>query len=439
MSRSLPPKPNIAHLKNQAKDILKRQSAGDKSVCDVLKKLNRYKSLSDEKILAENTALNEVQFALAIDYGFKSWDAMIKHVRSLIDDTDNSISNYNSRRVFIENLPKLSWEHSGATTYAGALSSALSVTEYPLTYADIMGFSGLAFRLRWYRRTDIPEWCFSSPTGEFPEEMKATQANTGWLFDIYDKPTLSDQELSRLYDKIIHSIDIGIPVIGHANDLDVAVLQGYEIAKDGIYFLWNSYNSPKALRLPKSQIERMIIIPVSHNSDIDTADSVINALSLYGWRQRSWTPPDYPEKREHSYLFGDLAFKTWMDDLIRADSFTDGQRELLYRVSNWCFLSLVDSRKQAGIFLDSHAHFFSTEISGYLKNAAVIYNNQYRLLAEARETYPIFVSKGAKGINDRNTALRKREIAVLKEALDLDRRAIAEIDKALEEQKTHIE
>jgi len=73
MTPSLPPKPSLRFLKEQAKDLHKAHKASDASCCDVLRKLKRFADASDADILATEVPLKEVQFALAMDYGFASW------------------------------------------------------------------------------------------------------------------------------------------------------------------------------------------------------------------------------------------------------------------------------------------------------------------------------------------------------------------------------
>ncbi|MDY7010657.1 MAG: hypothetical protein SVV80_07885 [Planctomycetota bacterium] len=82
MTRSLPPRPTLEHLKKEAKALLKAHKAGNAKACDTLRLLRRFAKASDEEILSADLALSETQFALAMDYGFKSWDAMKAYVES---------------------------------------------------------------------------------------------------------------------------------------------------------------------------------------------------------------------------------------------------------------------------------------------------------------------------------------------------------------------
>jgi RNA polymerase sigma-70 factor (ECF subfamily) len=75
----------------------------------------------------------------------------------------------------LEKVPKLRWGSGKECTFVGALEAALSVTEHPYKYTDLMGFTGLAFRVRWFKSATIPPWCSSCAIGEGDEETAAAR------------------------------------------------------------------------------------------------------------------------------------------------------------------------------------------------------------------------------------------------------------------------
>ena len=81
MSRSLPERPNLEQLRKQAKNLLKAQRQGDISVCPILRHLTRFAGSSEEDILKARLSLSEAQHALAREYGFKNWAALVRRVR----------------------------------------------------------------------------------------------------------------------------------------------------------------------------------------------------------------------------------------------------------------------------------------------------------------------------------------------------------------------
>ncbi len=83
MTTSLPQRPDLDQLRRQAKDLLKAQKKGDPEVCSVLRHLHRFSRASDADIISADVKLNEVQFALALEHGFSSWNALKQHIEAL--------------------------------------------------------------------------------------------------------------------------------------------------------------------------------------------------------------------------------------------------------------------------------------------------------------------------------------------------------------------
>lgn len=80
MTSSVPPKPGIEQLRKQAKDLLKAHKQGQARCCRVLRQLKQFEGKSDADVLAGAVSLVEVQYALALHYGFKSWKSFTQHV-----------------------------------------------------------------------------------------------------------------------------------------------------------------------------------------------------------------------------------------------------------------------------------------------------------------------------------------------------------------------
>jgi SAM-dependent methyltransferase len=83
MTRSLPSRPSLDHLKNQAKALLRAHRSGDRQSCPVLRNLPRLAEASDEQTLAATLTLADVQHALAREYGFESWPKLKQRLSQL--------------------------------------------------------------------------------------------------------------------------------------------------------------------------------------------------------------------------------------------------------------------------------------------------------------------------------------------------------------------
>jgi hypothetical protein len=121
-----------------------------------------------------------------------------------------------AHKVWIEGVPalaepglKVPWltRTSKTCTFAGALEAALSLTECPYSYEEIMVLSGMAFRTRWYDGENGPTGCPCAPVGETPDVKKRLPAAIGWQIDEYgadgwDKPIMREAK-----EAVVRSID----------------------------------------------------------------------------------------------------------------------------------------------------------------------------------------------------------------------------------------
>jgi len=432
MKRVLPSRPDPGQLKNQAKDLLKAHKRRDKGVCETLRLLTRFATLSDGEILSQDVALHEAQYALALSYGFPSWNALKKHVEAARKEKPPALPKRENGRVWIQGIPKLAWGRSGECTFAGALAAALCVTSHPYSYTRIMGYTGLAFRVRWYHRLDATEWCPSSPVGEFPDEIKAVEQATGWRFHqevmLGSPPELWKME--RFSPEIMKSIDAGLPVIGYPEDFNMGIVSGYERAENQTLFLWNAYHKPEEYTMPDTRTGPFIIILREHQESPDARDAFLQAISSNNWRRKSM-PAFNPEKKG-LYLLGEDALSQWAEDIGNWDKWSEEERGNLFFVSWWCFTSLLDARRQAAPFLNEHADLFEENIGARIRKAAAVFGEEARLLDDVFTSKEAFLGPwSGKGISEWTPEVRAREQETLARIRQKDAAALLELDKAI--------
>jgi hypothetical protein len=141
MVRFLSPEPNLDHLKNEAKALQKAHRRRDPEVCTVLRHVRRFRDASDEEILSADVPLTEVQFALALEYGFGSWPELRSVVVDLKPAADYVANAEDNAMV----LPDPPGGINDPDRYAAAFSIALSYLEAPADYETVLGDTGLAF------------------------------------------------------------------------------------------------------------------------------------------------------------------------------------------------------------------------------------------------------------------------------------------------------
>jgi hypothetical protein len=81
--KQFPSKPDLNHLKYQAKDLLKGHAARDRGIAQRMREFNpRFSGATDAEIFAASLRLSDAQFTIAREYGFKSWARLKAHVES---------------------------------------------------------------------------------------------------------------------------------------------------------------------------------------------------------------------------------------------------------------------------------------------------------------------------------------------------------------------
>ncbi len=82
MTRLLPLRANLENLKKQGKKLLRSHKQGNRKSVPVLKLLSRFSKASPEEILGSQLSLQEVQHAIALEYGFKKWTDLRNHIEA---------------------------------------------------------------------------------------------------------------------------------------------------------------------------------------------------------------------------------------------------------------------------------------------------------------------------------------------------------------------
>ena len=87
LSSILPARPNLEHLRNQAKDLLKAYRSGDPSaIARFRASLPRYSLLTDDDLRRLSLSLGDAQRVVAAEYGFPNW----LHLRHYVERKDGA-------------------------------------------------------------------------------------------------------------------------------------------------------------------------------------------------------------------------------------------------------------------------------------------------------------------------------------------------------------
>jgi len=334
-------------------------------------------------------------------------------------------------RTSIEAVPQLAWGKGRECTFAGALEAACSVTPTPFTYDDIMGWSGLAFRIRWFLGQggeETPHWSASSPIGELAEEFAALRRATG--FELRTAISTGDGETrtGEFAARIAAEIRAGRPVLAHDPTLNMGVVYGFE--NEGRTVLMRGYMSDEpTLRLPTSQLGPFLCFLETPGPTLDAREAMLEGIRLgvETWHH-GFTPG-----AEGRYWLGHAALLKWREDLERAGNLCFDDKRLLFFVNWWVFDCLTDARANAERFLHRHAAQLSGSPRRHLLAASSAYADEVRLLRSAVADQQMFLGPWTgKELQHWSNAVREREIAFLGQMISAEAEAIGELENLLE-------
>lgn len=427
MTRSLPQKPSLTRLKNEAKSILKAHRRKDPKVCAVLRNVKKLASASDEKLLETKVTLHDAQFALALECGFKGWTALKEHLTNLERGRTIPLPPGEGENR-IEGVPALAWGAGKDCTFIGALEAAMAVTDHPVSYSDMMGFTGMAFRARWRPDEGEGNWCPSCAIGEMPEEEALIRKTTGWQIESDVSFGVKKGSRDATARKIVASIDRGFPVVAYVSCLDLGTIFGY--LDHGKTLLARDYHSPvPELEWPVARIGPMQQYlgewrkpPLKKELLRESC-----ALAARSWR-RGRGDGGVPGRK---YVYGPPAFEAWAADLRKWDRLSQRKKKHLTGASLFAFDSLLDARRSAVKYLAG--------------NESLLGGAAAKLLAEARDTYrreidgllkPLAAEIGTIGENKKEivdnwpTGLQLRLAGTLEAVAKMEGRAIAALEAA---------
>ncbi len=328
----------------------------------------------------------------------------------------------------LENVPILAWGKGKECTFAGALEAATAATEHPHSYANIMGWTGLAFRVRWWKPGERSRWCPSCAVGEMEEEIQAADKATGWR--LRTEVHMAEPDMEKYAGDIVASINSGRPVPAYSDMEDMAVIYGYR--DGGKTLLYRDYfKGETPHELPAKKMGWLWILLGEHGEPMKQPDALVQAMTIavHNWNRRTG------RSGPGEYWYGQAAYDAWMGDLAKAEAEGRSEQEwkLFAHVNRWNFSALGDARKAAIAFLRQNAALLPAPARSALERAADVYARQVEFFASSE-----FSADGCflgpappQGTEAWTQDARDREIDLLAKTRDFDASATAEIESAL--------
>jgi hypothetical protein len=352
-------------------------------------------------------------------------------------------------RVWIEGVPalaepglKVPWlaRTSQTCTFAGALEAALSLTERPYSYEEIMALSGMAFRTRWLDGENGPTGCPCAPVGETPDVKRRLPAAIGWQIDEYSADGWDKPIMQKAKTAAVRSIDAGRPVTVIDRHLNSVVAYGY--AEDGEVLLLQTledgaYECPLSGLGQSPSLAHVLQGPEEPPPFPQVFGDVVGDAVERWYRVKAEFIPDRLKN-------GQAALQAWMRGLELHEELAtkvDPGRLLFNHL--WAYKHLWDARRAAANFLGQHAAIYAAAQEPLLR-AADLYRQEADLLGRAYDDPGTYIGSfedlgmciGSSGHEDTDATqwtpdMRRRERQILAQCLDFERAAVEAMREAL--------
>lgn len=264
-------------------------------------------------------------------------------------------------KVWIEGVPdlakpglKVPWltRTSQTCTFAGALEAALSVTERPYSYGQIMALSGMAFRTRWYDGPNGPTGCPCAPVGETPDVKRRLPEAIGWRFDEYAADGWDKPPMQGAREAIVRSIIAARPALVVDCHLNSVVAFGY--AEEGQVLLLKTlldgtYECALSELGQNPSLVHILVEPQDPPPFPQVFRDVVHDAAERWFRTKSEWIPDRLRN-------GRAALQAWIRVLEQHEDIAaqvDPGKLLFYHL--WAFKHMWDARRAAASFLGRHA------------------------------------------------------------------------------------
>jgi hypothetical protein len=438
-ARSLPPRASLENLRNQAKTLQKQHREGNgEAVARVavwlgtaeppatLDPAERPAGAAGRSQLVVPLRLHDAQFVLAREYGFASWPRLVEHFEA--QQSRERVRRENGR-VWIEGVPRLRWGQSPEPTYIGALEAAFRSSDRPLDITTLMGDSGLGFRLRWATRDGGNAWCGSGPCGEWPEEVAALAAATGYVYEFVPpepRRPLPPEFLAR----VTEHIDRGWPLLGFGKQMDLGVIFGYEDA--GRRLLFSDYwatEEPSVMAADEAKAVCAFLQRIEEPAPRAVAVRAGLELTLRRWNQGVVDPDPMTGA---AYHYGAAGYERWLADLERAPALTPAQLGNLWFLNGWTYSSLHMNRSEyAASYLRANAEHLPAAAQTAIGAAAGRYDQLRERLGNWDPADPTFGMVKQKKVDSWTPEVRARELLLLRDVYALETQAMRDIAQAL--------
>ena len=324
-------------------------------------------------------------------------------------------------RVYIDGFQKASWHDKNSVL--ATISAAMTAGGEDASYEYLMGVSGQAFRVQFMLSDGCPSAaCAPCGFNTMNVALAALGYDVTWYLTEKDK---ASQELARR--AVVRSIDAGRPallaseecglIVGYAKGGQELLCREYSPGKDGYAAMKNWPWTVAVFGAKRAAKERKAGV----------RESLGLAVALYN-------APDLPEAGK--YAGGLKAYGLWIVLLEDDARIAKLAQEPLFNAAlanAYCYACLMDARAAGAKYLRSIAPQFKPEAAQCLVDAAGLYEQIAQTIRKGREglppaagLFPWRLDGGKAWTAD----MRHFQAAILKECLDAEQKALAQLSRA---------
>ena len=332
-------------------------------------------------------------------------------------------------RVEIEGLETV---RISENSIVACLAHAMHVMGEPYDHAYLMGMSGAAFRVQMMQ----PDWCPSAPHAACGYNCiePAIRAIPFDLVRIHAKK--DDPEAVRaVWERVTESIDRGVPVL--MTGYETGLVTGYE--PNARALLCRPYMAREegyvAVGSEGDWTQWPFAFELIESSDMTLFRDALIRESLERAAMLASTP-EFRSQETRSYASGYAAYRLWIDGLRSeewVETMDDEARNTAMVANGHCYYCLWEARGSASAYLRVIGDECDDAARPHLVSAADLYGAIVEELNVECLTkiapMPGMLSEGEQW----TLAMREDQADILERALDLERRAITEIEAALAE------
>jgi hypothetical protein len=314
----------------------------------------------------------------------------------------------------------------------GALEAALAPTEYPVSYAQLMGYSGLAFRTCWSRSPGDAQALWATdrwhPVGPHGlEEITAVSRATGWKlrFEHVPEDTQSPQRHRMITDTVM-SINQGLPVVAGRNSA-VACVNGYHIHSMDLF--GRDYHDPGEAQVRVNANDESFHSPFvflgGHAEGLSPREAFLEGLRI--------AVRNAGREEEDGFLYGADALTAWAQDVAGYDGYEPEQQARLRAANWWSLMHLADARQAAVEFLQTHADLLSEAGQAATRSAVLAYEEEAALVGVFLEANRHCVTWwGGIDTGEWDAATRQAQVELLAQCGELEATALEALAGVLE-------